>query len=76
MIYMAVGVQGSAKEWSRGCVNLRAVAGVSQEAGFTQPRDHSFVQPYIYSHIRLMDHQITQLMVQVSTRRLVCILML
>ena len=37
-------IQGWAKEWSLGCVNSRPVARGSQEAGFTQPRDHSFSQ--------------------------------
>ena len=37
-------VQGWAKEWSLGCVNSRPAARGSQEAGFTQPRDHSFAQ--------------------------------
>ena len=35
-------VQGSAKEWSLGCVNeTRPAARESQYAGITQPRDHS-----------------------------------
>ena len=33
-------VQGWAKEWSLGCVNSRPAARGSQEAGFTQPRNH------------------------------------
>ena len=33
------------KDWSIGCVNSRTVAKGIQEAGFTQPRDHSFPQP-------------------------------
>ena len=40
-----VRIQGWAKEWSLGCVNLQPAARGSQEAGFTQPRDHSFAQP-------------------------------
>ena len=42
-------LQGWAKEWSLGCVNSRPAARGSQEAGFTQPRDHSFAQPCIMS---------------------------
>ena len=38
-------VQGLAKEWSLGCVNLPPAARGSQQAGFTQPRDHYFAQP-------------------------------
>ena len=38
-------IQGWAKEWSLGCVNLRPTARGNQEAGFTQPRDHFFAQP-------------------------------
>ena len=34
-----------AKEWSLGCVNSRQAARGSLEAGFTQPRDHTFAQP-------------------------------
>ena len=33
-------VQGWAKEWSLGCVNLRPTARGSPEEGFTQPRAH------------------------------------
>ena len=41
-----VHVQGWAKDWSLGCVNSPPpkVRG-SQEAGFTQSRDHSLAQP-------------------------------
>ena len=38
-------VQGWAKEWSLGCVNSLPTARGSQEAGFTEPREHSFDQP-------------------------------
>ena len=38
-------IQGWAKEWSLGCMNSRPVAGENQEAGFTQPRDHSLPSP-------------------------------
>ena len=38
-------VQGWAKRWDLGCVNSPPAARWSQEAGFTQPRDHSFAQP-------------------------------
>ena len=41
---------GWAKEWCLGCVNSRPAARGSQEAGFTQPRDHSFAQPCRISH--------------------------
>ena len=34
-------VQRWAKEWALGCVNSPHAARGSQEAGFTQPRDHS-----------------------------------
>ena len=40
-------LQGWAKEWSLGCVSSRPAARGSQEAGFTQPRDHSLAQPCI-----------------------------
>ena len=42
---MQVRVQGWAKEWSIGCVNSRPVARGSQEAGFTQPREHLLADP-------------------------------
>ena len=38
-------VQRWAKEWALVCVNSPHAAGGSQEAGFTQPRAHSFAQP-------------------------------
>ena len=41
-------VQGSAKRWALGCVNLRPVARGSQEAGFTQPRAHLIASPSLY----------------------------
>ena len=40
-------VQGWAKEWSLGCVYSPPAAKGSQEAGFTQPRDHCFAQFFI-----------------------------
>ena len=40
-------IQRWAKEWALGCVNSPPAAGGSQEAGFTQPRAHSFAQPCI-----------------------------
>ena len=40
-------VQGWAKEWSLGCMNLRPAARGSQEAGFTQPRDNYLAPPCI-----------------------------
>ena len=43
-----VTLQGWAKEWSLGCVNSLPAARRSQEAGFTQPRDHSLAQACIY----------------------------
>ena len=39
-------LHGSAKEWSLGCVNSPSTARGTQEAGFTQPKDHSFAQLY------------------------------
>ena len=45
---VSVSIQGWAKEWSLGCVNSCPAARGSQEAGFTQPRDHSFAQPGTY----------------------------
>ena len=38
-------IQGSAKSWPFGCVNSRPATGGSQEAGFTQPREHLIVDP-------------------------------
>ena len=38
-------LQGSAKEWSLGCVKLALAAGGAQDAGITQPRDHSLADP-------------------------------
>ena len=40
-------VQGWAKERALGYVNSPPAARRSQEAGFTQPRAHSFAQPCI-----------------------------
>ena len=37
---------GWTKEWALGYVNLHTEAIGSQEAGFTQPRDHPFAQPW------------------------------
>ena len=37
-------IQGWAKELFLGCVNSPPAARGSQEAGFTQPRDHYFTQ--------------------------------
>ena len=45
-------VQGSAKRWSLGCVNLPPVVRRSQEPGFTQPRDLLIADPCISSHHR------------------------
>ena len=44
-------VQGSAKEWflgSLGCVKRAPGARGGQEAGITQPRDHSLADPCIF----------------------------
>ena len=38
-------LQGWAKEWDLGCVNSQPTARGCQEAGYTQPRAHSFAQP-------------------------------
>ena len=43
--YVHVHVQGSAKRWALGCANSPHVARESQEAGFTQPRDHLITDP-------------------------------
>ena len=43
-------IQGWTKEWALGCVNSCLAARGSQEAGFTQPRDHSFAQPCMLSY--------------------------
>ena len=45
-------VQGSAKEWSLGCVKRASVARGGQDAGITQPRDHCFSRS-LYSAILL-----------------------
>ena len=41
-------IQNWAKEWALGFVNSPPAAGGSQEAGFPQPRAHSFAQPCIW----------------------------
>ena len=38
-------IQGSAKEWSLGCVKRAPAARGGQDAGITQPRDHSLADP-------------------------------
>ena len=38
-------IQGSAKEWSIGCVKLAPADRGGQDAGITQPRDNFFVIP-------------------------------
>ena len=38
-------VQGSAKEWTLGCVKRAPVARGDQDAGITHPRDHSLADP-------------------------------
>ena len=40
-------LQGSAKEWSLGCVKRAPAARGGQDAGITQPRDHSLADPCI-----------------------------
>ena len=40
-----VTVQGSAKEWSLGCVKRAHAARGGQDAGITQPSDHSLAGP-------------------------------
>ena len=40
-------VQGSAKRWSLGCVNLPPAARGTQEAGFTQPRAGLLADPMV-----------------------------
>ena len=39
-------IQGSAKEWSIGCVKCALAAREGQDAGFTQPRPHSLPDPF------------------------------
>ena len=43
-------LQGSAKRYALGCVNSCPAARGNQEAGFTQPRDHSLAQACTYTH--------------------------
>ena len=38
-------IQGSATEWSLGCVIPASWLTVAEGGHFTQPRDHSFAQP-------------------------------
>ena len=38
-------LQGSAKEWTLGCVKRASAATGGQDAGITQPRDHSLPDP-------------------------------
>ena len=38
-------VQGSAKEWSLGCVKHVSFARGGQDLGFKKPRDHSLADP-------------------------------
>ena len=40
-----VSIQASAQKWSIGCVKCAPVARGGQDAGFTQPRDHSYADP-------------------------------
>ena len=42
-------IQGSAKEWSLGCVKRAPVARGVQDAGITQPRDNQFFSRSLYS---------------------------
>ena len=55
-----LGIHGWAKEWSLGCVNSRPTARGSQEAGFTQPRDHSFAQRCMWIHLTSQEAAFTQ----------------
>ena len=43
-------VEGSAKEWSLGCVKRAPAAREGQDAGITQPRDHSLADPCMHLH--------------------------
>ena len=45
MLDLCGNVQGWAKEWSLGCVNLASLLPLVAGHEFTQPRDHSFAQP-------------------------------
>ena len=38
--FCSANIQGWAKEWALGCMNLPLAARESQEVGFTQPRAH------------------------------------
>ena len=38
-------VQGSAKDWTLGCVKRAPAARGGQDVGITQPRDHSLADP-------------------------------
>ena len=40
-------IQGSAKEWSLGCVQRALAARGGQDAGITQPRDNYLADPYM-----------------------------
>ena len=40
-------VQGSAKEWSIGCVKRAPAARVIRDMGITQPKDHYLADPCI-----------------------------
>ena len=51
--YNSLSLQRWAKEWALGCVNSPIAAGGSQEAGFTQPRAHSFAQPCTWNTLTL-----------------------
>ena len=43
--YSRTTLQGSAKDWSLGCVKRTPSARGVQDAGITQPRDHSLADP-------------------------------
>ena len=53
---MAITLQGSAKRWALGCVNMPPVARGSQEARFTQPRAHLLADPCRYDIFLDADH--------------------
>ena len=46
-------LQGSAKEWSLGCMKCAHTARGGQEAGITQPRDHSLGDPCTEGEIKV-----------------------
>ena len=48
LVIIFLHVQGSVRELSLGCVKRAPVARGGQDAGITQPRDHSLADPCTY----------------------------